>query len=147
MYLVSDVVRDAPGIRIAGYARSDSTTNRANHCPSSTWASLCIWIDFSVYISVRLHALDSEPTRWCGSTRRTGACSSSLAMHGVHKLRDVSGGCSPRSLSFTVSNRNLLQVRLAWQNNWNTRGGCFLWNFSMSSKKIFMIDNTDIEKL
>lgn len=31
-------------------------TNRANHRPSSTWASLCIYqIDFPVYISARLH--------------------------------------------------------------------------------------------
>lgn len=85
-----DVVRDAPGIRIAGYVRSESMANRGNRRPSSTRASLCIYyqVDFPVYISARLHALDSEPT---GATMRfqrgeQGACSSSRAMHGAHKL-------------------------------------------------------------
>lgn len=98
-----DVVRDAPGIRIAGYARSESITNRANHRPSSTWASLCIYqIDFPVYISARLHALDSEPTVWFHATNRR-----MLAMHGAHKLEMSAEAARSLSFSFTVSNRNL----------------------------------------
>ena len=73
-----NVVRDAPGIRMAGYARSETMTNRASHRSISTWVG-----QRPIYLPDRLPRLYKRPftcirfqiDRRCGSTPRTSACS------------------------------------------------------------------------
>lgn len=70
-------------------------TNRANRRPSSTWASLCIYLP--VYISVRLHALDSEPT---GATMRLRATSRRmLVARGARSAQNCEMSCAEAARS------------------------------------------------
>ena len=58
----------------------------------------------------------------------------------------LAGCCSCSRLQLAIE--IYLQAHLARQNNWNAQHGCFfLWEFSMSLKEIFMVNDVCCVKL